>query len=370
MAEDKDIWRRVQEQLDKYSFGFPATESGVEIAILKELFTEQEAALFAEMTGELETPASVAARLGRPVEEMAEELERMACKGQLYRVRQGGEVRYSAIPFIHGLLEFRAPTEPKELINLTGKYIKEKLHRNMAGEGGGGGMRVLPIEEALDVKHAIASYDDAMAIFANEELIVVTDCSCRLQRKPFNRACDSPLETCIMVGPMAEYYLDNKMGRRITLEEARQILRDSHAAGLVTQTQSVTRPFMICNCCNCCCGFLGAIRRTPIPAHLVVSNHRCRLDESKCNGCGECLKACQVAAISLKDKLAVINYDRCIGCGLCVPRCPEKAMFLEPKPPEQHHTPQLTLKEQALQGAEKRFGRKIDPKDVVTYGYE
>ncbi|MBN1615511.1 MAG: 4Fe-4S dicluster domain-containing protein, partial [Deltaproteobacteria bacterium] len=188
--------------------------------------------------------------------------------------------------------------------------------------------------------------------------------------KPFGRACDAPLETCIMIGPMAEYYIENKMGRRINLEEARKILRESHAAGLVTQTQSVTRPFMICNCCKCCCGFLGAIRRTPIPAHLVVSNHRCVLDAEKCTGCGVCVDACQVTAITMNDNgLAEINYDRCIGCGLCVPTCPTEALFLEPKPAEQHHTPKQSLSEQALSGAEKRFGRKIDPKNVVTYGY-
>ena len=231
-------------------------------------------------------------------------------------------------------------------------------------------MRILPVEEAVEVKHAVASYDDAMAIFKNEGLIVVADCSCRLQRKPFDRACDSPLEVCIMIGPMAEYYIENKMGRQITLEEARQILRECHAAGLVTQTQSVTRPFMICNCCKCCCGFLGAIRRTPMPAYLVISNHRNVLDADKCTGCGLCVDACQVNAITTNTAgLAEINYERCIGCGLCVPACPEKSLALVPKPASEHNQPERSLSEEALRGAERRFGRKVDPKNIVTYGY-
>ena len=62
---EKDIYRKVQEQLDQYSIGFPATESGVEIEILKLLFSEEEATLFSQMTGESETPRSVAKRIQR-----------------------------------------------------------------------------------------------------------------------------------------------------------------------------------------------------------------------------------------------------------------------------------------------------------------
>ena len=140
---EKDIYRKVQEQLDQYSIGFPATESGVEIEILKLLFSEEEATLFSQMTGEPETPQSVADRTNRPVEEVTAELENMALKGLLYRNRTDESIEYSAIPFIHGLLEFQALWMPKELVFLTGKYIKEKLKDNMAA---GGGMRVLPIQ--------------------------------------------------------------------------------------------------------------------------------------------------------------------------------------------------------------------------------
>ena len=46
----EDIYRKVQQQLDQYSIGFPATESGVEIEILKELFNEEDAEMFSHMT--------------------------------------------------------------------------------------------------------------------------------------------------------------------------------------------------------------------------------------------------------------------------------------------------------------------------------
>jgi Na+-translocating ferredoxin:NAD+ oxidoreductase RNF subunit RnfB len=366
MAED--VYRKVQRQLDQYSIGFPETESGVEIEILKLLFDEKDAELFSEMTGELETPRSIADRTGRRAEEVAEDLERLAKKGLLYRVREAESVKYSAIPFIHGLLEFQAPWMPKELVKLTGKYIREKLKDNMAG---GKGMRVLPVKESVDFEHEVASYDDACEILKKEELIAVTECSCRLQRKLFDRACDSPLDNCIMVGPMAEYYIENDMGRQITLDEAMKIMEESHAAGLVTQTQSVTRPFMICNCCKCCCGFLGAVRRTPKPAQLVISNHIARVDPARCSGCEDCIDNCQVQAIAMNaDGAAEIDYDRCIGCGLCISACSDDALSLVAKPEEKRDVPVENLHEQLVRATKRRRGEEVDEKQVVSFGFD
>ncbi|MBN1382326.1 MAG: 4Fe-4S binding protein [Deltaproteobacteria bacterium] len=365
----EDIYRKVQRQLDRYSIGFPETESGIEIEILKLCFTEEEAELFAELTGELETPQSVAGRLNRPEEEMAAELEKMAAKGLLYRYREGESVKYSAIPFIHGLLEFQALWEPKDLIRLTGKYIREKLHQNLSGAKS---MRVLPIRESLDVKHRIATFDDACEILKKEDFIAVADCSCRIQRKPFGKACDNPIETCIMVGPMAHYYIENKMGRPITLDEALKILEECHEAGLVMQTQAVTKPFMICNCCKCCCGFLGNVKNTDNPAELVISNHRAVLDKELCTGCsGLCVDRCQVDAIRINSEgLAEIDYKRCIGCGVCAPVCPVGAISLVPKPAAEQVVPTETLHQQGVRMAENRGIADMDEKHVITWGYE
>jgi len=384
---EMDIYRKVQEQLDQYSIGFPATESGVEIEILKLLFTEEEAQLFSRMTGEPETPESVAARTGLPAAELAEELEKMALKGLLFRDRRDEAVKYSAIPFIHGLLEFQALSMPKELVRLTGNYIREKLKENLsggrpakshgsAGDGGkksksGGGMRVLPVQESVDVQHRVASYDDAHGILKNEPLLVVADCSCRLQRKQFDRACEAPMEACIMVGPMAVYYLDNKMGRQISLEEAMQIIASCHEAGLITQTQTITRPFMICNCCKCCCGFLGAVRRTATPARLVTSNHRAVVSTDSCTGCNICTGKCQLDALSINDEgIAEVDYDRCIGCGLCAPACPEDALFLAPKPEEDRHIPTENLHQQMTRIRKQRGAKHVDRGQIVSYGFE
>jgi len=43
MSNETDIYRKLQQHLDDLPIGFPSTESGVEIKILKELFTPEEA---------------------------------------------------------------------------------------------------------------------------------------------------------------------------------------------------------------------------------------------------------------------------------------------------------------------------------------
>ncbi len=98
-----DIYRQLQEQLDQYSMGFPATESGIEPRILEYLFSEADALMFTALTPILETPQTVASRLDRPAAQVAAQLDDMAERGLLFRLKKGAESRYGAIPFVHGL---------------------------------------------------------------------------------------------------------------------------------------------------------------------------------------------------------------------------------------------------------------------------
>ena len=114
----EDIFRRLQERLDQYSMGFPATDSGVEIDILKELFSEDDAELFLHLTPQPETPEEVARRIDRPLEPVAAHLDDMSERGLLFRLRKGDRVKYGAIPFVHGLFEFQVSTLKPRLAGL------------------------------------------------------------------------------------------------------------------------------------------------------------------------------------------------------------------------------------------------------------
>ena len=55
-----------------------------------------------------------------------------------------------------------------------------------------------------------------------------------------------------------------------------------------------------------------------------------KIDESKCDGCGLCVSACQEGAIGLVDgKAKLLRDDYCDGLGNCLPVCPTGAITFE-----------------------------------------
>jgi NAD-dependent dihydropyrimidine dehydrogenase PreA subunit len=155
--------------------------------------------------------------------------------------------------------------------------------------------------------------------------------------------CDQPIEVCILLGFYADYYIDLKMGRQITQEEALDILEMAEEAGLVHQFADSHDPGAICNCCPDCCGGLRMLKLLPNAAELAISNHFAQVDSDLCDGCGTCVDRCSMDAISLsEDQIANINLDMCIGCGLCARACPSEALTLVSKQEEARREPPPT----------------------------
>jgi electron transport complex protein RnfB len=62
---------------------------------------------------------------------------------------------------------------------------------------------------------------------------------------------------------------------------------------------------------------------------LVKARPRANID-TKCVGCGECVKLCPIAGTikGEQDKRHVIDKDKCIGCGICLNACSKRAIAL------------------------------------------
>jgi ferredoxin len=56
---------------------------------------------------------------------------------------------------------------------------------------------------------------------------------------------------------------------------------------------------------------------------------RVPIPQLNCNACGDCKKVCPVKAISIPDKIAVVDYRKCIRCYCCHEVCQYKAINLE-----------------------------------------
>jgi len=350
----EDIFRRLQQRLDLYSLGFPATESGIEIKILKKLFNENDAEMFLNMSPNLEEAKSVAKRLGRPVEEIASQLEDMTKRGLLFRLSKGESVKYGAIPFMHGLAEFQIKRFDREMGGLLEAYLNEKFNQSIAGIDGLF-LRTVPIEKSIIPEHYVAAFDDAVAIIKKNDMIAVAECLCRKEKIIMGKGCGKPLESCIMFGSMAKYYIDNNLGRQVNSEEATNIVRQAQEAGCVTQPGTAQNPAGMCNCCGDCCAVLNAVKKFPRPAEFVFSNYQAAVNSESCTGCEICLERCQMEAITINQGgIAEVNLDRCIGCGLCVTTCSTEAINLMEKPEAQKRTPPATSSEQMMRIAKHR----------------
>ena len=245
----KDIYRNLQERLDQYSMGFPPTESGIEIRILTYLFSNEDAAMFLALSPALETPQTICERIEQPLEKTAAHLDEMAEKGLLFRLRKGDEIKYGAIPFVHGLFEFQVASLKPELAKMVGEYFDEAFDEAMQ-KNAQHFLRVIPVNKSIDLTHHVASYEDAVQILESKERIVVAECICRKRTEVMDQGCGKQLEACFFFGSMGQYYLDKDMGREISLEEATKILENCREQGLVTQPATTQNPTGMCNCCG------------------------------------------------------------------------------------------------------------------------
>jgi ferredoxin len=333
----KELYRELQQRLDLYSVGFPATASGVEIKILKALFSEEDASIFLKLTHLLEPPEAVAGNLGLSVAEARDKLADMAKRGLLFSKKDGGKTLYGTTAFVHGIYEYQTSRMSKELAELMEQYTREAFERNLVKHGPSF-LRTIPVNKSLKVEHHVASYDDAAEILKNKRTIVVAECICRNTTKALGLGCGKLLEACLLFDSMGEYYIEHGLGTGITVDEALAIVKKGQGQGLVLQPATAQNPAGMCLCCGDCCGVLRAITSHPRPAEIVSSNHYVELDSSNCKACGACVKRCQTDALyPNSESKAVLNRDRCIGCGLCVTTCPRKCLTLLPKPREDRY---------------------------------
>ena len=62
----------------------------------------------------------------------------------------------------------------------------------------------------------------------------------------------------------------------------------------------------------------------------MVLRNIVKIDEEKCNGCGQCVDACAEGAIELIDgKAKLVSEIYCDGLGVCIGHCPEDAITIE-----------------------------------------
>ncbi|MFH2042291.1 MAG: 4Fe-4S binding protein [Acidobacteriota bacterium] len=358
----KDVFRRLAKHLDDLPGGFPATDSGVELRILRRLFTEEEAELALLLSLILEEPASVAKRARMSIEETAEKLESMAKKGLIYRFEtRSGDLKYRANQYVIGIWEFQVNNLNPDLIRDMDEYMPILLELDMWKTNPQ--LRTVPINQSIPVQKEILAHENAEAMVRAHDRFLVAPCICRRERKMVGEGCDKPEEACLVLGKGVDYYEKNGMGRVIDRDEALSLLKTADEAGLVLQPSNAKKIANICMCCGCCCGVLRTIKKHPQPAQFVSTPFRLRMDVSRCIACGVCVSRCPMEALVEEEGGIRVDLDRCIGCGLCVSTCTSQASSLERKPESEQPEVPGSLTQTYLNLARKRG--KLKPVDLA-----
>ncbi|MBR5267699.1 MAG: 4Fe-4S binding protein [Lachnospiraceae bacterium] len=176
---------------------------------------------------------------------------------------------------------------------------------------------------AGEVKKLLEKYKDEIAVM---------NCFCRQYKNindmdPCNQGL--PLETCMSLGAISTQIVENGGARRVSYEEAVEMLDDFEKKGCIHTTfhhanDANKDEMVICNCCTDCCLMYNSWREGSLSKIYTRSFFSPKmLDESKCVGCNICGKYCPTEATyyDAKAKKLVFHYEKCVGCGQCVNQC-------------------------------------------------
>lgn len=333
LEETLDVYRELQQHLDKFAVGFPTTESGVEIRILKHLFTLEEAKIATKLSDKYESLDAIYERakdLVGSINELKLVLDKMISKGSIHCKKVDGERNYANAYIVVGMYEYQLHKLSKEFLEDMRQYAGETLGLELFGYGITQ-FRTIPVEVSVTSEHDLPTYDELVKVVENiSGPIVLVDCICRQAHEIIEGPCEvtSRKETCMGFGDFAQMYIDEGWGRGISKEEALNILRKNEEEGLVLQGENAKRPGFICSCCGCCCGVLSTLKEFPNVAQFLHPRYHAQIDPELCIGCGTCIDRCQLDAIKTRKEVSKVNIKRCIGCGNCVAVCPEEAITL------------------------------------------
>ena len=337
MENADKVYTDLQKHLDKQAVGFPATKSGVEIRILKELFTPEQAGLTLHLNYQPQSVREIFNSVkgkGMSLKKVKSMLEEMETNGAILSTIQNGTERYFTIPLVVGIWEMRwlANKATPQFMADFGEYGSSGFGKTFVSTKVSQ-TRIIPVEKSISVGHRVTTYDHIREIInSTDGQIGVGRCMCREIAKQRGQPCKitSRQETCMAFSDWARHFIKFGIFREINRKEALEVIRQNEEDGLVLQPTNYQKIDFVCSCCGCCCGILTSLKRLPKPAENWAHNFYAEVDTEVCTGCGTCVERCQMNAAVLNEEngFSTINLDRCIGCGNCVASCPSGALRL------------------------------------------
>ncbi len=331
-----EIYTRLREHIDSMPAGYPTTASGAEIKMLKKFYTPLQAEIALKVGPAPETAQTIAARLDMDEKTAVEEIQTMAAQGSLFRVTTPKGQLFRHPNFIMGLYEWHVHAVDKEVAELADD-IYEGLFEHHWKNRKTKQLRVVPVETSVSGKDTVKSYDMIRDLVKGpgKGPYAAAPCICRVEQIKKGNEVTRPMETCLTFGLVAQYYIENGIGKALTGDQLMEKIDECEAASLVPFSTNSKEIVNMCMCDKESCQLFRNLGKFPKPAEEVHAAFHAAIDTHACIGCKKCAEKCQIDAIVQTDVPATkktfaqqVDTDRCIGCGLCVGTCPQNAISM------------------------------------------
>lgn len=326
--------------------------SGMDIpefyAMVEALFTPEEAELNNAMPRGPFTAADMAKNTGKAEAEVRDTLEAMAGKGLCLALAVEGTVYYQSARLMPGILEFqfmpgRTTERDKKLAALIHAY-KEAYDRGSPPKAKEfPTSRVITVDRTIAPDNRVRTYDQVQTFIDANAFISVSTCYCRHAAELRGEDTHGmPKDVCMQFGLAAQYAVERLGAKRVTKQEALEVLERAEEAGLIHMSGNMASDIgFICNCDRWHCVVVTHALRKPKPGLFFNSGFQPRFDPAACEACGTCVDRCPAEALTLTEDSGppVIDLDRCFGCAVCATGCPADAVSMVnrlgfPEPPQ------------------------------------
>lgn len=291
------------------------TEKDPEYYVFSDILTDEQAdVLLAMERRKPEKVEDIASRISKSYEETFHMLMELTDIGVIeLKPQEDGTDCFELLIYLPGIFELmmlnreQAKKHP-EIARAFEEYSRASVEPvTQIMPMGNGALRVIPVESAIKSITRKAPYEEiSYWLTKYQNHIALAPCQCRLVRQQMGEGTGNmPEELCIILGATAESCIRTGKARRITKQEAEEVVQKAEKRGYmhqVTNMDGTNKIWALCNCERNVCFALRTSQYFGTP-NMSRSNYIATVDPEKCAACGQCVETCPANAVKLGQNL-------------------------------------------------------------------